>query len=378
MALVNFTWAVIHTERTWQGWLCKIVSYMMILMTAAFVVLSASEIFQNFQNEPHKWTFFSAGDLKAQNIVVAGATSSAHQPVAVKIMANGTLIAKDWAKSFAKRLPSVVRVVKQKAGNVPTFPLNPKARLGRITKPHNVSDLSIWVHDPRECRFISRSILKFNHWSWHLMQNVLEAVKPSPDCLFVDVGANIGAFSLVMAKLGFSVASFEPMPYNLELFRQSIIDNNLSRAITVHEVAVGDKETDKPVCMEPAQMGDPEHNQGNGRISENGTVCVPLRRIDDLLANRCPEAVKVDVEGFEGQALRGMGIPDKCLPRVVVLEYIRIYTARTEVGPFVQLGPQYICHGFRKSRREFVASEMKSPRDGDYLCKLRTNKSVAL
>lgn len=185
-------------------------------------------------------------------------------------------------------------------GDKPTFPLNPKARHAKMKYPRgrpaiNGSEVSIWVHDPVECQFISGFILRWGTWSQHLMDDIVATVNPSPDNLFADIGANLGAFSLVMARLGFKVASFEPMPYNLELFRQSIAENKFSSSIALHEVAVGDKEADK-VCMEPAQKSFPKINQGNGRISDKGSVCVPLKRVDSLLGGRCPDAVKVDVE----------------------------------------------------------------------------------
>lgn len=79
-------------------------------------------------------------------------------------------------------------------------------------------------------------------------------------------------------------------------------------------------------------------------------------------------------QGFEGQALKGAGIPDKCLPKVVVLEYFSMY--QTGKSPFEQLGPRYTCYGFstrgkpRRLKNEFVASEQTAPSDGDYVCKL--------
>ena len=35
--------------------------------------------------------------------------------------------------------------------------------------------------------------------------------------LFVDIGANIGAYSIIMAAAGYNVEAFEPMEYNVEL-----------------------------------------------------------------------------------------------------------------------------------------------------------------
>ena len=58
--------------------------------------------------------------------------------------------------------------------------------------------------------------------------------------IFVNVGANIGWYSLAVASQGFSVIAVEPARYNNELFKASIeINGNLD--VKLHEVVVTDK-----------------------------------------------------------------------------------------------------------------------------------------
>eukprot|EP00930_Biecheleria_cincta_P069386 TRINITY_DN57129_c0_g1_i1.p1 TRINITY_DN57129_c0_g1~~TRINITY_DN57129_c0_g1_i1.p1 ORF type:complete len:555 (+),score=105.57 TRINITY_DN57129_c0_g1_i1:186-1850(+) len=44
----------------------------------------------------------------------------------------------------------------------------------------------------------------------------------SPGCLVVDVGANLGACTLLLARLGFQVLAFEPLPSTVQLFKASL------------------------------------------------------------------------------------------------------------------------------------------------------------
>ena len=50
---------------------------------------------------------------------------------------------------------------------------------------------------------------------------------PSISSTLLDVGANLGIYSLSAASAGFSVFAIEPMPFNAILLDASIAQNNL-------------------------------------------------------------------------------------------------------------------------------------------------------
>ena len=102
-----------------------------------------------------------------------------------------------------------------------------------------------------------------------------------------------------------------------------------------------------------------------------GATCVPLIRPDSVLNGRCPDALKVDVEGYEAPAMRGLGIADgTCLPKVIVHEYYERYAIE---NPFEVLGDNYVCY----FGNTIVPNSAKVRPDGDYVCKRRGFASVA-
>lgn len=114
----------------------------------------------------------------------------------------------------------------------------------------------------------------------------------------VDVGANIGYYLLLFEScIGRSgrVVCIEPEPDNLKELYDCIRVNSLNNA-EVLEVAVGEEE--RQVRMQRGLNGgicDDEYLDG---------FSVQMICLDSLMEFR-PTLVKIDIEGFEGQALAG-------------------------------------------------------------------------
>jgi FkbM family methyltransferase len=118
----------------------------------------------------------------------------------------------------------------------------------------------------------------------------------------LDVGAHVGGFSLLAASLGCRVAAIEASPWNVDLLRRSV-ELNEFRDCQLLNVAAADR----PGELEFASMGP------WGQVSCEGidrpTVRVDAVRIDDLLQDLGwdnVEFIKLDVEGYEVRAVRGM------------------------------------------------------------------------
>ena len=133
---------------------------------------------------------------------------------------------------------------------------------------------------------------------------------PAPgQCVFVDVGANVGQHSLFMAAHGARVYAFEPFaPVREQLQRQ--FDANRLAQVSVHPVGLGDENSRLPFF---APSGS---NAGIGSFdpgtAATGNRCIgelALVRADDYFPKQAIERidlVKIDVEGFEKMTLAGM------------------------------------------------------------------------
>lgn len=125
----------------------------------------------------------------------------------------------------------------------------------------------------------------------------LERIKLSPNDTVIDIGGNIGMFSIyVKKKFGCKVIAFEPVPMNYEQFKQNILLNGLSlKDIELHNVAITDKEgSNIRIGTSVFNTGaSSEFSQGSGIISKCRT-----ETIDKYITPDCTY-LKIDCEGAE-------------------------------------------------------------------------------
>ena len=124
----------------------------------------------------------------------------------------------------------------------------------------------------------------------------------APGDRVLDLGAHLGGFALTASALGCKVLAVEASPRNAELLRISAEHNKFADLEIVHAAVSDERGT---VAFE-----------GSGpwghvaRPDEDGCAAtLPSVRVDDLLAERVWNGVrfvKLDVEGSEIRAIRGM------------------------------------------------------------------------
>jgi FkbM family methyltransferase len=165
------------------------------------------------------------------------------------------------------------------------------------------------THDPvGQDIYISKSVhdakQPWDPFLWQLMVDVLAGAQSN---LMVDVGANLGYFSLQAAALGHRVVAFEPMSRNANKFISSIVQNKFEQNITLYQNAVT-YQSGRVVALRETHPT----NQGNGKISpmaasktgRYGVDYVETVSLDDVL-HEDVLLMKIDVEGFEGAVLNG-------------------------------------------------------------------------
>ena len=142
---------------------------------------------------------------------------------------------------------------------------------------------------------------------------------------FVDVGANVGLMSMLLADKVQHALLFEPNPLAAERARQNIATNRLS--FEVYESALSDAEGF--VSFEDLGGVNTCNRTVIGFEPTVSTRTVPRTRLDEFLRTLGPlpapvSAVKIDVEGHENAVLRGMtGLLGTERPRMIMFEYLR-------------------------------------------------------
>ncbi len=122
----------------------------------------------------------------------------------------------------------------------------------------------------------------------------------TPGCTVLDVGANIGFYTLLAAKRGARVFSIEADPLNAAMLRHHVQINGFGKQVTIHQMAATDSVKKVTLYRHP-------FNLGESNILENGQICETIEgaTLDSL--NLPPiDICKMDIEGAELLALRGM------------------------------------------------------------------------
>ncbi|HWG58351.1 MAG TPA: FkbM family methyltransferase [Candidatus Acidoferrales bacterium] len=126
-------------------------------------------------------------------------------------------------------------------------------------------------------------------------------------CVFYDLGANIGFFSLLAARLVGSrgrVYSFEPDAITAQRLRRNVAQNG---AANVSVVEMGVWSSTKLLHFMEAAHSSPD--RGTGFVNPSGAAgaaAIPCASLDDFCKGApVPNAIKCDVEGAEMEVLRG-------------------------------------------------------------------------
>lgn len=122
------------------------------------------------------------------------------------------------------------------------------------------------------------------------------------DDLFVDVGANVGAYTLLAAGVcASSTIALEPVPATFADLQSNLALNNLGERVQALNAGAG------------ATAGRLSFTQNAGtmnRVADDGVLSshlveVEVTPLDQLLGDRAPLLIKIDVEGFEYDVLQG-------------------------------------------------------------------------
>ncbi len=130
-----------------------------------------------------------------------------------------------------------------------------------------------------------------------------------PGDWFVDCGANIGYFTLLMARhVGATgqVDAFEPDPMNRATLLANLKSNALDTRVRAHDLALGNH-GGMVDLFHPTQS---KSNHGMSSLYPDGSgldtkFSVQIARLDDVLKG-VPNLVKIDIEGAELAAIEGM------------------------------------------------------------------------
>ena len=126
-----------------------------------------------------------------------------------------------------------------------------------------------------------------------------------PDDLFIDIGANIGSYTVLAAGVaGAKCISIEPVPQTFELLKKNIAINNLFDKVTPLNIGIGSQKTTLSFTKNLDVVNHVILHKPGEQVEES--ISVSCKSLDLLLADQqSPSLLKIDVEGFEQEVING-------------------------------------------------------------------------
>jgi len=124
-----------------------------------------------------------------------------------------------------------------------------------------------------------------------------------PDDLFIDIGANVGAFTVLASKaIGAKSIAVEALPAtHVKLIKNIGVNNILSRVDALN-CALGEKDGEIHFT---AGLDTMNHVVSNIDEQQKDVCSVSIKRLDDVLNGQVPKLIKIDVEGYETSVIQG-------------------------------------------------------------------------
>jgi FkbM family methyltransferase len=177
-----------------------------------------------------------------------------------------------------------------------------------LSRPHlaNLNDFQLYVR--LNDYFVGAPLAKGLPYEPSVTARVRELLKPGG--VFVDVGANVGYYTMMAASLVGAtgkVIAFEPNPQNCELIQMSVQANDFNN-VELYPLAVADQPGTVELLLEGthsnARLLNPAQETAPVHMIKHSVSTVTL---DEVLAGECRiDLIKLDIEGAEPRAWQGM------------------------------------------------------------------------
>jgi FkbM family methyltransferase len=194
-------------------------------------------------------------------------------------------------------------------------------------------------------RYLTQIVLTSG--TYEVEQTRLFQSKCRPGDTVIDVGANVGWYTIIASKLvgkdGIVIA-FEPEPESFAILKRNVLANRCDNVI-LEQKALSNAAGTLSLHLDPVNKG----MQSTVFDFKGGTIEVEALRLDDYLGNRFKKIdfVKIDVEGAEPMVLEGMKHAIDSNPGIrLVVEYTpeRVIAAGYQPKEYVE---GFAKQGFR-------------------------------
>lgn len=176
--------------------------------------------------------------------------------------------------------------------------------------------LDVFIHDPQSDKWVSGALANGQIWESGFVNLVLAALRREQTATFLDIGANLGIYSLFAAKEGFVAISVEPLLINVQRICSSVRAGMFSDKMTIIRSALSDISQNVTLGIDVNNVGGSFVVQDSNKKKVNESVLggtyadvVTSTTLDNVLNlpgfNSKRVIMKIDVEGYEHKVLSG-------------------------------------------------------------------------
>lgn len=146
---------------------------------------------------------------------------------------------------------------------------------------------------------ISRSLIKYKQWEIQLMEIAEKYL--TPESVILDIGANIGTWTVGLAMYNRKIYSFEPLYQSFLALCGNVFINKIENNVTVFNCAVTDNMENQLTMV----VHD-NNNLGGSfvKLADENDKKIKSITIDSLQLDKV-NFIKLDVEGHEINVLKG-------------------------------------------------------------------------
>jgi FkbM family methyltransferase len=205
-----------------------------------------------------------------------------------------------------RRIGSVIRLV--------NHPLNRRKRFSALVRWLSWKVAAPFLPGAAVFRFVDDSLLMVEPgldaatcnlytglYEFPEMSFLLHVLRPND--VFVDVGANIGSYTVLAASVrGARSIAIEPVPTTFRHLLRNVGLNAIHDRVSLHNIGVGStarrlKFTSARDCV--------NHVVADDEATASDIIEVDVRTLDDVVGEAMPVLIKIDVEGYEAEVIDG-------------------------------------------------------------------------
>jgi FkbM family methyltransferase len=276
----------------------------------------------------------------------------------------------DRLQEFAARSGSIARKLVLGAGApAGVGPRIPRPLPWDQFEPVDVDAGTIWIS--RQDQVMRPYMQKARSWEPEEGQLLQSIIRPGER--FLDIGANVGYFTVLLARAtpGITIDAVEPDPDNLRALEFNLWVNRVEAQIW--PLALDDTDRHLLLSGNQTNLGDLRVGRLEGSTSSNGSApheaeegieehwAVPAASGNELFAGRSFDVIKIDVQGWEFAVLDGLTDVLDRSPGIRIVAEFQPGILRSQHRVPTDVLASYRSNGYRV--RCLVGSSLQEPTD---------------